>query len=248
MKSFELKEAVRIISQYGPFGVLSKLSKFVRLPLALHGNHGLKDEQGLDALVDFGFSAFSGLIKPFQNKNEIRRLLQILDAQKPSTLVEIGTACGGNLFLLCRVAAADALVISVDLPGGVYGGGYPAWRIPIYRQFPLPRQRLRLIRGDSHHVRTVEKVKNVLGGRSVDFLFIDGDHSYQGAKADFNLYAPLVRDGGLIAFHDIHEIQQQPGCAVHKLWLELKKQYEYQEIIDDPHQNWAGIGVMTWRA
>lgn len=138
MKSFELKEAVRIIRQYGPFGVLSKLSKFVRLPLVLRGNRGLKDEQGLDALVDFGFSAFSGLIKPFQNKNEIRRLLQILDAQKPRTIVEIGTACGGNLFLLCRVAAADALVISVDLPGGVYGGGYPAWRIPIYRSSRCP--------------------------------------------------------------------------------------------------------------
>ncbi len=38
--------------------------------------------------------------------------------------------------------------------------------------------------------------------RSIEFLWIDGDHSYEGAKMDFDFYSPLVVDGGLIAFHD----------------------------------------------
>ncbi len=35
-----------------------------------------------------------------------------------------------------------------------------------------------------------------------DFLFIDADHSYEGCKADFVAWSPLVRSGGEIAFHD----------------------------------------------
>lgn len=38
--------------------------------------------------------------------------------------------------------------------------------------------------------------------RSIEFLWIDGDHSYQGAKADFDLYSPFMAEGGIIAFHD----------------------------------------------
>lgn len=38
--------------------------------------------------------------------------------------------------------------------------------------------------------------------QKIEFLWIDGDHSYEGAKSDFDLYNPYVVDGGLIAFHD----------------------------------------------
>jgi predicted O-methyltransferase YrrM len=37
-----------------------------------------------------------------------------------------------------------------------------------------------------------------------DFLFIDADHSYEGCKADFVAWSPLVKSGGEIAFHDAH--------------------------------------------
>lgn len=36
----------------------------------------------------------------------------------------------------------------------------------------------------------------------IELLWIDGDHSYEGAMADFELYAPHVVEGGIIAFHD----------------------------------------------
>ena len=38
--------------------------------------------------------------------------------------------------------------------------------------------------------------------KKIDFLFIDGDHNYEGVKADWNLYSPLLTRGSLIAFHD----------------------------------------------
>ncbi len=36
----------------------------------------------------------------------------------------------------------------------------------------------------------------------IDFLFIDGDHSYEGVKTDFELYSKLLSDRGIIAIHD----------------------------------------------
>ncbi|MEO0196406.1 MAG: class I SAM-dependent methyltransferase [candidate division WOR-3 bacterium] len=43
----------------------------------------------------------------------------------------------------------------------------------------------------------------MLGNSKLDFLFIEGNHSYEGVKMDFEMYFPLVRKGGIIAFHDI---------------------------------------------
>jgi predicted O-methyltransferase YrrM len=37
---------------------------------------------------------------------------------------------------------------------------------------------------------------------SIDFLFIDADHSYDGCKRDWDLYAPLLRPGSIVIFHD----------------------------------------------
>jgi hypothetical protein len=36
----------------------------------------------------------------------------------------------------------------------------------------------------------------------IDFLYIDGDHSYEGVKTDFDLYSNLLTDNGIIVIHD----------------------------------------------
>jgi hypothetical protein len=33
-----------------------------------------------------------------------------------------------------------------------------------------------------------------LGGERVDFIFIDGDHTYEGVKRDFEMHSPLMRN------------------------------------------------------
>ncbi len=58
------------------------------------------------------------------------------------------------------------------------------------------------------------------------------------------MYSPLVRKGGLIAFHDILKNPIETRCEVYLFWNEIKKSYNYQEIVNDPHQNWAGIGLI----
>jgi predicted O-methyltransferase YrrM len=87
-------------------------------------------------------------------------------------------------------------------------------------------------------------VESILVDDKLDFLFIDGDHTYEGVKKDFEMYSPLVRKGGLIAFHDICKHPPQLNCTVDKFWNEIKGSYDFEEIIDNPSQNWAGIGVL----
>lgn len=183
-------------------------------------------------------------IRPFQVFEEILELAKMVRELRPRAVLEIGTAKGGTLFIWCMVSPEDATIISVDLPGGLFGGGYTRWRIPLYKSFAKPKQRLHLIKADSHDPRTLEKVKRALGGRPLDFLFIDGDHSYEGVKMDFEMYSPLVREGGLIALHDIVEHPPETGCEVSKFWREIKQRYRHTEIVKDWGQKWAGIGVV----
>ena len=196
-----------------------------------------KEAKEVSRLIDF---AYSQTIAPIQVRSEFMELGEVIAAVKPVRALEIGTARGGTLFVLCRLAAPDATVISVDLPHGAFGGGYSPLRIPLYKRFTSPGQSLHLIRADSHDKDTLQRVRNILGSEPLDYLFIDADHTYEGVKRDFQLYSPLVRKGGTVAFHDI--AQHQAGCEVPRFWSEIKDQYLSREIIAP--KDGFGIGVL----
>ncbi|MBC7329542.1 class I SAM-dependent methyltransferase [bacterium] len=187
-----------------------------------------------------------GAIKPMQIKEEFLELLKIFKELNPRFILEIGTAYGGSLFCFCKLAREDAVIISVDLPYGKFGGGYPELRIPIYKAFAKPKQKLILLRTDSHKEETLAKVREILKGNFLDFLFIDGDHTYEGVRKDFEMYSNLVRYGGIIAFHDVVFPLRNPECRVHDFWKELCKRYpnRWREIIKDRNQGWGGIGIL----
>ena len=198
----------------------------------------------LNSLVDFTFHLNNGYILPFQKESEILQLLKYLKVKKPKIILEIGTASGGTLFLFTRIASNDATIISIDLPKGEYGGGYSKKREYLYRSFNLAHQKLFLLRCDSHDNQTLLKVKGILNKRKIDFLFIDGDHSYQGVKKDFEMYSPLVNKDGLIAFHDIVMHHKYKTVDVVKFWNEIKVKFNHEEIIDDVDQGMFGIGLL----
>ena len=241
---FEIENALRIIREQGFAGVINKSLLYLRFPYYLRRYKKSKQEHDLKSLVEFGFTVCNGFIKPLQVKDEICELLRVLDKEKPKIIVEIGTNIGGNLFLFSQVAPSNASIISIDLPGGKFGGGYPRWRIPIFKLFLKKKQKLFLIRADSHHPETKNKVKSILQGHGIDFLFIDGDHSYEGVKQDLEVFGPLVKKNGLIAFHDILAEQKQPGCGVNGLWAEISSGNGAREFIDNIDQGWAGIGLI----
>lgn len=198
----------------------------------------------LKSLVNFTFQLNNGFIKPLQKKSEILQLLKYLKMNRPKTLLEIGTFSGGTLFLFTRIAANDVTIISIDLSEGRYGGGYPKLKEPLYRSFKLPNQNIILLRCGSHDHKTLLKVKQLLNRKQIDFLFIDGDHSYNGVKKDFEMYHPLVNENGLITFHDIVIHYQDKTVAVFKFWNEIKKKYNFEEIVEDWNQGECGIGIL----
>jgi len=194
--------------------------------------------------TEFAFKGFGGLIRPLQSEREIAELARMVDTRKPKVVLEIGTAAGGTLFILTRAASPDALLISIDLPKGLFGGGYPRWRAPLYRSFALASQKLYLLRDDSHRAKTLKKVEDILNGRKIDLLFIDGDHTYEGVKKDFDSYVSLVNRPGMVAFHDIVVHPPETGCDVHSFWEEVKLGRSYREIVADSKQRSFGIGVL----
>jgi predicted O-methyltransferase YrrM len=203
--------------------------------------HLLKDKDA-DKIVDLALN--HPVIRSLQVPSELRRFAAIIAERQPKTVLEIGTCNGGTLLVLCRLADPCATVISVDLPGGPFGGGYSWFRKPIFRAFPANGQRLHLVRDDSHKIETRDNVSELLGGRKLDLLFIDADHTYEGVRSDFELYSPLMQPGGLIAFHDIAKNQPGEEYGVVRLWNEIKNRYSYSEIIDDPEQVGSGLGLL----
>lgn len=179
-----------------------------------------------------------------QVQSELTALGEILAARRPERALEIGTAQGGTLLFLTRLASPRATIVSVDLPEGRFGGGYSSRRTWFYRCFALRRQQLHLLRGDSHSGKMLDEVKALFRERTLDYLFIDGDHSYEGVRRDFEMYGPLVGKGGIVAFHDIVDGPAENVGGVPQFWREVKGRYRHTELIKDPSQGGYGIGVL----
>jgi len=186
--------------------------------------------------------------RPFQKTAEIIRLCELIEKTRPQRICEIGAADGGTTCLFAQVVAPDATLISVDL-------SFSRSRQSAVKRFARFGQKLFCLQADSHRAETLEKVQRCLGGQQLDVLFIDGDHSYEGVSADFNLYSSLVRDGGIIILHDIvpdfrtcYGIQTSADVGgVPQFWKEVKTRYSrFEEIIEDKEQDGYGIGII-WK-
>jgi predicted O-methyltransferase YrrM len=180
-----------------------------------------------------------------QKLEELVPALERIGALRPQRVCEIGTSAGGTLYLLTRVSAPDALVVSIDL-------AIPPHTQALRARFARRGQRLVSIVGDSHREETVAALQQMLEGRALDALFIDGDHSYDGVRSDFERYGRLVRSGGIVVLHDVNEDfrtrhgLETPSISgeVPRFWRELQGRYRTEELIADPAQDGYGIGLV----
>jgi cephalosporin hydroxylase len=183
-----------------------------------------------------GAHQFAGEIVPF---------LEFAKSKAPRRVAEIGTAMGGTNFLLTHALPKIEMMVGVDL--------FVANQ-SILRAFAQPGQTLHFVSASSYAPATVDQVGRLLGGQPLDVLFIDGDHTYEGARKDFARYRQFVRPGGLIAFHDIvpdylTRFGRRTGRwagEVPVLWADLKVHYPHHEFIEDPEQDGLGIGVIEY--
>ena len=210
--------------------------------------HANKNGYTAQTAINLIFSSRAKYLRPWQHMSEILELAKLIDERKPETILEIGTARGGTLLLSALLADPEALILSIDLQYGMYGGGYPDWKIPLYKSFRQYNQQIELIQGDSHSAAVREQLERALDGRKIDYLFIDGDHTYDGVKQDFEMYKQFLSDDAFVAFHDIvSDKAPVPDHFVSVYWNDIKNSYPHKEFIQDPAQSKSGLGVLMVR-
>ena len=190
-------------------------------------------------------------INSMQVMEEIENFQNKIINQSPKVIVEIGTANGGTLSRWLEIPSAE-IIVSIDYPIGVHGGqGYEERMCVISEALEnsnLLNKKFYSINGDSKDIKVIEKLEIVLNGKKIDFLFIDGDHTYEGVKSDFENYKKFLKGGSVVGFHDIidSEYHKIMGCFVSKLWNDLKKNYEYVEFIYTENINDQTIKDPQW--
>lgn len=185
-----------------------------------------------------------------QRRGELAQLVDIVRSRQPQVVLEIGTFRGGTMRAWCECATDDALLVGVDLPGGEFGGGWAFTDDARICGRAKEGQRVVLIAGDSHSIDIEHRVNEALEGRQVDFLFIDGDHTYDGVKSDFQMYGKLLAPGGVIALHDVVPYPEVPRCQVDKFWSEfvVPRFPATQTIRTEGDYAGCGIGVVRLAA
>lgn len=115
--------------------------------------------------------------------------------------LEIGSYRGGTAWHFATVMDPGALIVMVDLPGGM-GGGKPAYKSMLQTRDLLRTKgfEARSVRGSSTDPKTMDGVRKILAGRMVDVLLIDADHGPGAALADWQAYHDLL--DGIAIFHD----------------------------------------------
>lgn len=231
------------------------------------------ESDSLERILDTVFDVEPGVgyyeVSTLQLREELRGLAEIVADNEPEVVMEIGTAQGGTLYTWSRYLDSPELYISIDIPGRSFHKNFYPYRQKYFDSFDLNTETA-FVWQNSHLDETFNSVSEEIIERNmdVDFLFIDGDHSYEGVKQDFEKYKELVSDNGIIALHDIvyhpddPEVVEQrredsdakeqhlrwnkghQDCEVHEYWKEIRDNFETEELISHPDQSWGGIGVV----
>ena len=158
-------------------------------------------------------------------------------AVKPETFVELGTHSGNSYFAFCQALAAmptPGRAFAVDTwkgddHSGTYGEGVfadvTAFNDAHYPSFST------LMRA------TFDDARAYFPDACIDLLHIDGMHSYEAVKHDFETWRTALTGRAVVVFHDTNV--RERGFGVWKLWQELSEQHPAFEF---NHSN--GLGVL----
>jgi predicted O-methyltransferase YrrM len=178
-----------------------------------------------------------------QNPSEFGPFLDYLSGRVLRRVLEIGTQFGGTTWIFSQIATDDATIVSVD-DGTQFTDEDVKQEAEKYIAAFNGRaeQQLFMVQGNSHDPAIRDMIEARVDG-PFDLLLIDGDHSYEGVKQDWEMYSPLVSPGGLVAFHDIVEWAPDRNYGVHILWAQIKNDYVHHEFYADGTDA-AGLGVI----
>ena len=146
-----------------------------------------------------------------QLPKEFFEFLDWCKGQEISSYLEVGAREGLSARLLCEELGVDDVTI-VDLPDGPWGRPETdSQLIDNMEELGIP---YRIFFGDSKDPEIIEAVST----RRYDLVFIDGDHSYEGVKADYENYGPL---GNIVVLHDVNQQPNSKAYGPTRLFNEL---------------------------
>ena len=161
----------------------------------------------------------------------------VISAARPKIIVELGTHKGSSYFSFCQSVAEmnfNSKCYAVDTwQGDEHAGVYSN---EIYELVCSRNERYSkfssLIR------KRFEDAVFDFDNNSIDLLHIDGLHTYEAVKNDFETWLPKLKPGSIVLFHDV-EVKER-GFGVDKYWSELILTYEQNYLFEHSF----GLGVI----
>jgi len=168
----------------------------------------------------------AGVRPPSTQTSEEERRCLARHAAGRRRIVEIGVYHGANTALLRSVAAADGEVVGIDPhePGRL-GVSFEHW-IAAHQLSRVRGARARLLRQYSHDAAATWSAP-------IDFLFIDGDHSWSGVSRDWSDWTRYLEQGGIVALHDSRPVDAHPDFDSVRFTREVVQRDARFEMIDE---------------
>lgn len=136
----------------------------------------------------------------------LHKTLKSISTKGRLVCAEIGSYLGASSCFIANALISNSILYCIDTWGNhamkyedsdTDGDERNTYQEFIFNTKPYS-EKIVLLRGWSFDV--IHELKML--ERNIDFLFIDGDHNYEGVKKDWNLYSSLFKKGTIIAFHD----------------------------------------------
>jgi len=161
----------------------------------------------------------------------------LVELQRPRMIVELGTHWGVSYCAWCQAVAAIGAQTRCyavdtwvgDIHTGCYGNDVYENLKEHHRRYESFSTLLRM---------TFDQALEQFQDRSVDLLHIDGCHTYEAVKRDYETWLPKMSESGMILFHDTAVFER--GFGVHQLWRELSPNFRHFNF-----EHGFGLGILA---